>query len=66
MPQRVLKTGNSLAVTIPSKFVKALGIKRGDPVRIEKRIDKGSITLHFQGAQQLPINQDFFQPHRSK
>ena len=66
MSQRILKTGNSLAVTIPSKFVKALGIKRGDEVKIERRIDKGSLTLHFRGAQQLPIAEDIFQSHRTR
>lgn len=66
MSQRVLKTGNSLAVTIPSKFVKALGVRRGDEVKIEKRIDKGSLTLHFKGVQQLPITEDIFQLHQTK
>ena len=53
--QKVMKTGNSLAVTIPTKFAKIMGVKRGDQIKVEKRPDKGTLTFYFQGPQQIPI-----------
>lgn len=60
MTQRVIKTGNSLAVTIPSKFAKDLAIRRGDMVKVERRPDKGMLVFHFQGVQQLIISESVF------
>ena len=57
--QRVIKTGNSLAVTIPSKFAKDLAIKRGDEVRVDRRPDKAMLTFYFHGVQQLAISNVF-------
>lgn len=62
MIQRVIKTGNSLAVTIPSKFAKDLGIMRGDEVAVDKRQDRGMLTFHFRGVQQLAISDSVFRP----
>ncbi|MBI4099660.1 hypothetical protein HY440_01510 [Candidatus Microgenomates bacterium] len=58
--QKVIKTGHSLALTIPTKFAKALAVKKGDQVKVEKRIDKGSLTYFFAGIQQLPISDTIF------
>jgi antitoxin component of MazEF toxin-antitoxin module len=33
-PKKVIKTGNSLAVVVPAKFVKKAGIQAGDPVDV--------------------------------
>lgn len=57
--QKVIYTGNSLAVTIPNNFAKVVGIKKGDSVRVEKRIDKGSLVFYFQGARQLVFSAKF-------
>lgn len=57
MIQKVIRTGNSLAVTIPSGFVKSVGVKASDQVKVEIEEDKGSITLHFSGAKQLPLSE---------
>ncbi len=62
--QKVIRTGNSLAVTIPVKFAKDLSVKRGDDVRVEKRLDRGTLTIYFQGIQQLPISQNIFSPQK--
>lgn len=59
MAQKVIKTGNSAAVTIPSSFVKDLGIRIGDQVRVKLDGDKGEITYIFSGARQLPLSESF-------
>lgn len=55
MTQKVIRTGNSLGVTIPAKFAKVMAIKRGDQVKVQKRPDRGTLTFFFQGAHQLGI-----------
>lgn len=60
MLQKVIRSGHSLAVTLPSKFVRSLGVKKGDSVKVERRLDRGLLILHFHGAQQLLINQEVF------
>jgi len=51
MPQirKVIKTGNSLAITIPSKSIKDFNIKEGDPVTIKINKTKVSIVYVFSG-----------------
>jgi antitoxin component of MazEF toxin-antitoxin module len=53
---KVLKTGNSLAVTIPKRFVKMVGISPGQDVKIEKRPQKGELLIKFEGVKQLVIS----------
>lgn len=64
MTQKVIKTGNSAALTIPAEFVRDLGIKIGDPVKTRMGKDKGWITYYFAGAKQLPLSENFL--HRQK
>lgn len=59
MTQKVIRTGNSLAVTIPSEFVRSIGIRASDTVKVEIEQDKGRITYHFSGAKQLPLSDNF-------
>jgi antitoxin component of MazEF toxin-antitoxin module len=59
MTQKVIRTGNSLAVVIPSEFVKSIGIKPSDEVRVEIEAEKGKITYFFSGAKQLPLSENF-------
>lgn len=59
MKQKILKVGNSLGVTIPSDFVKSLGIQAGDKVEVEKKIDKRIVVYKFSGIQQLVIDKSF-------
>ncbi len=59
MTQKVIRTGNSLAVTIPSDFVKSVGVRPSDQVRVEIEQAKGEITYHFSGAKQLPLSENF-------
>jgi antitoxin component of MazEF toxin-antitoxin module len=55
MAQKVIKTGNSLAVTIPSWFVKDSGIKAGDDVKVKLEPEKNRIIYNFAGTKQLPL-----------
>lgn len=51
----VLKTGNSLAVVVPAKFVKKVGIKPGDKVKISLKPHRGQITYTFLNVRQLSL-----------
>ncbi len=55
MKQKVLRTGHSLAVVIPSKFVRDIVVKPGDVVSVTPDSRKGKITYTFQNATQLPL-----------
>ncbi len=56
MAEKIIKTGNSSAVTLPAKFVKDLGLKVGDPVEVEVDYIKGEIIFRFPGARQLRLS----------
>lgn len=47
--RKVIKTGNSLAITIPSKSIKDFNIKEGDPVSVKINRTKVTITYLFSG-----------------
>lgn len=53
--QKIIRTGNSLAVTIPSFFVKAVGIKAGQIARVEVKPESGRVVYTFSGTKQLPL-----------
>lgn len=55
MAQKVIRTGNSLAITIPAWFAKDLGIKVGDQVRVKLEQNKNRIVYNFAGTKQLPL-----------
>ncbi|MGB9706584.1 MAG: AbrB/MazE/SpoVT family DNA-binding domain-containing protein [Microgenomates group bacterium] len=62
--QKIIKTGNSLAVTIPSDFVHTVGIKAGGEVKVKVEPEVGRIIYTFSGAKQLPLSQDFVKKRR--
>jgi len=47
--RKVIKTGNSLAITIPAKAVFDLDIKEGDIVSLKISRSKGTISYTFTG-----------------
>lgn len=47
--RKVIKTGNSLALTIPSKSIKDFNIKEGDLVLVNINHKKPSISYVFSG-----------------
>ncbi len=64
--QKIIKTGNSLAVTIPSRFAHSLGIKPGGEVEVEIKPETGQIVYTFSGAKQLPLSQSLVKKKRIK
>lgn len=60
MKKKILRSGNSLAVTIPSDFAKDLGLKAGDTVNAYLDRTQNKITYKFTGATQLPLPQTLF------
>jgi antitoxin component of MazEF toxin-antitoxin module len=64
--QKIIKTGHSLAVTIPSHFVQSLGIKAGHDVEVKVEPEGGQIIYTFSGTKQLPLSQNFIQKRKSK
>ena len=65
MIQKVIRTGHSLAVTIPSGFVKSVGIRPGDSVKVMVEEDKGTMLCSFSGAKQLPLSELFVKVKKS-
>lgn len=57
---KIFKTGNSLAVTVPSGFVQTLGLKSGDEVRVKPQVEKGQVVYCFGGVRQLSLTEDIF------
>lgn len=55
MAQKVIKTGNSLAVTVPAEFVRMVGVRAGDEVKVRLKPDEGIAIFSFSGAKQLPL-----------
>ena len=53
--QKIIKAGNSLAITLPSRLVKALGLRAGDPVTVHPSLDQNQINCHFDSPRQLSL-----------
>ncbi|MBU1931160.1 AbrB/MazE/SpoVT family DNA-binding domain-containing protein [Patescibacteria group bacterium] len=64
MKQKVIKTGNSLAVTVPAAFTQVIGVKAGDSVEVSADMKNCQINYRFSGVQQLPLNDDFLKKKR--
>lgn len=64
MKQKVFRTGNSLAVVVPSGFVKLLGIKPKDNVQVLAQPEKGRVVYKFSGALQLPLSEEILRKRR--
>ncbi len=53
--QKVIKTGNSAALTIPAKFVKALNLRIGDQAQTNLDYWGGAVTYKFVEIRQLRL-----------
>jgi len=53
--KRVVRTGNSLAVVVPAKFVQKTGIQSGDKVDVNIDYQAGTITYKFLTVRQLNL-----------
>ena len=66
MSQKVIKTGNSAAVTIPADFVKDSGIRIGDPVKVKLDPENNKVVYFFSGTKQLLLSEGFLKRKRAK
>lgn len=57
--QKIIRNGNSLVVTIPSFFVKSVGIKAGQQVSVEISPETGKVVYTFSGTKQLSLPRNF-------
>lgn len=64
--QKIIKTGNSLAVTIPSRFTQAVGVKAGQQVEVKANLTTAQVTYTFSGTKQLPLAQNLIKKRRKK
>lgn len=55
MQQKVLRAGNSVGVTVPSEFVKTVGVRVGDMVLVKTVPEKGQVIYTFSGVRQLAL-----------
>jgi len=55
MKQKIFRSGHSLAVVVPSTFVKDIAVKAGDGVSVSADPRKGKVTYTFQNTTQLPL-----------
>ena len=53
---KIIRSGNSLAITIPAKLVKTLGVKAGDLVNVQVALDQSHVTYHFVKPSQLSLS----------
>lgn len=64
--QKIIKTGNSLAVTIPAQFVQSVGVKAGQEVKVKLEPETGRVIYIFSGTKQLPLSQNFIKKRKKK
>ncbi len=57
MTQKIIKTGNSAAVTIPAEMLKSLNLQIGDQVEAKMGFAEGSITYTFPEVRQLRLEE---------
>lgn len=55
MKQKIFRSGHSLAVVVPSNFVKEIAVKAGDDVQVITDPGKGKVIYKFQNTTQLPL-----------
>lgn len=64
--QKVIRTGNSLAVTVPADFARSVGVRAGDNVKVELKSDTGKAIFSFFGAKQLPLPGEIISKRRKR
>jgi antitoxin component of MazEF toxin-antitoxin module len=66
MQQKIIKTGNSVALTIPASFAHDLGIHVGDNVKTTLQPENGKIIFTFSGAKQLTLSGSYLHLPKEK
>ena len=64
--QKIIKTGHSLAVTIPSAFANLLGIKAGQEVEVTIEPETGRAVYLFSGNKQLSFSSGLVKKNKNK
>ena len=64
--QKIIKTGNSLAVTVPDRFVKAVGVGAGQEVIVQIRPENGQVVLYFFGHQTTAAGTELCQKEKKE
>jgi antitoxin component of MazEF toxin-antitoxin module len=64
--QKIIKTGHSLAVTIPSSFARLLGIKAGQEVEVVVESETGRAVYIFTGNKQLSLSSSLAKVKKNK
>jgi antitoxin component of MazEF toxin-antitoxin module len=64
--QKIIRTGNSLAVTIPSDFVRTVGIKAGQTVQVKIEPETGKVVYTFSGTKQLLLASNLTKRRKAK
>ena len=64
--QKIIKTGNSLVVTVPAVFVHAVGIKAGQKVEVKLEPETGRVIYSFSGTKQLPLSNNFIKKTKKR
>lgn len=57
MTQKIIKTGNSAAVTIPAEILRSLNLQIGDKAEAKMNFEEGSITYIFPEIRQLRLEE---------
>ncbi len=65
MKQKVIRAGNSTAVTVPADFVKKVGVRIGDTVEVKTSLETGKVTYTFAGIRQLALKSSLFSKRKA-
>ena len=60
MKQKLIKVGNSLMVVMPASFMRMVGAKAKDDVRVSTNPSKGEVRVKFSAISQLTFDDGFF------
>ena len=55
MERKIIRCGNSSAVIVSGKFMRDLGLKKGDIIEVKYYEEKGIMVVSFPGARQLSL-----------
>ena len=64
--QKIIKTGHSLAVTIPSAFARLLGLKAKQEVEVKVEPETGRAIFTFSGNKQLSLPRNLIKSRKDK
>lgn len=60
MKQKLIRVGNSLMVVMPASFIRLVGAKNKDTVKVFTNPSKGEVKIKFSAISQLALSDDFF------